>query len=268
MLNRSNYINILKERLADRIKRNSRYSLRAFAKDINMSPGRLSNVLNGKSGLSLDKASTIAQKLDLSEAEAEWFITSVQSQDARSKTKRSEAQRRINALKKTYKDYQQLNLDQFALISEWYHFALIDLMDTKDFKNDTQWMAKRLGISKVEVEVALSRLKSLNFIKEEKNKLSVLVREPSTPSNIPSAAIKLFHRQILEKAITAIDMQSVEERDFSAITMPISKDIMEEAQIKIKNFRREFDKWAQENSKNKKDVYCISIQFFNLTNNQ
>ncbi len=46
-----------------RLKRNPRYSLRAFARQIGLQPARLSYVLSGKHGLSRDAAALIASRL-------------------------------------------------------------------------------------------------------------------------------------------------------------------------------------------------------------
>lgn len=55
---------------------NPGYSLRAFARDLKISPQLLSNVINGKRGLSADLAVRVAKTLGLSEFEKTVFTTS------------------------------------------------------------------------------------------------------------------------------------------------------------------------------------------------
>ncbi len=35
--------------------------------------------------------------------------------------------------------------DEIAILTEWEHFAILSLMTTQDFRDDAQWISKRLG---------------------------------------------------------------------------------------------------------------------------
>ena len=59
------YQDILKAELEKRQRANARYSLRAFARDLGVSPSNLSEILQRKAGLSRIKAQEIAKKLNL-----------------------------------------------------------------------------------------------------------------------------------------------------------------------------------------------------------
>lgn len=260
-----NYRLFLKEELENRCRKNQSYSLRAYARDLGLTPGRLSDVLNNKSGLSVTRASEIAKILGLNSHEMELFTTLVEATDGRSRKSRQQARLKMTGLKRQNTKYLQLNLDQFKIISDWSHLTIIDLINTKGFQNDPQWIARRLGVSKLEAELSLGRLIRLGLVKNENGRLSTIDEVVSTPTDIPSETIKNFHRQILKKAETALDFQKVQERDFSCITIPIPKSLISESKEKIKAFRRKFNRWIQKNNLPKEEVYCLSIQFFGLT---
>lgn len=40
-----------------------------------------------------------------------------------------------------------------------YYFAILDLINTKNFKSDIKWISKALSISEVKIEEAISKLK-------------------------------------------------------------------------------------------------------------
>lgn len=63
--------------LRRRQNRNAAYSLRAFARDLEIAPAHLSQVLNGKRRLSPDLASRLASKLSLNIRQTEyvWLLT-------------------------------------------------------------------------------------------------------------------------------------------------------------------------------------------------
>ena len=74
---------LLREKFAERLLRNRRYTLRAYARDLALSPSKVSEMLSGKQGISLKTARRVADKLRLSESE--WvtlFGTSVKEDSA------------------------------------------------------------------------------------------------------------------------------------------------------------------------------------------
>lgn len=72
------YRTIIQEELNFRIRTNSSYSLRAFARDIGINPSQLSDVLKNKIGISSKKALIVANKLGLNQREAILFKSLVE----------------------------------------------------------------------------------------------------------------------------------------------------------------------------------------------
>jgi len=259
--NNDNYRRILYTALETRCAKNPRYSLRAFARDLEISPARLSDVLRGRYGLSVDAANKISKILGHSKSETKHFADLVESEHARSPIRRLEAQKRLAAKENTY---QQLGLDGFQIISEWYHYAILELLLTEGSKSETAWIAARLSLSRHLVDAALARLKRLGLLEElEDGSLKPGDEFTASPDGIPNEAIKKFHRQILEKAILAIDFQSVQERDISNMILAIDEKDLSEAKDFIRDFRRSFDRRFGR-AVTKTHVYNLSIQFFSL----
>lgn len=257
------YREILKEELAVRCQINPRYSMRAFARDMELAPSRLSEVLNGKQGLSRPVADRIAERLGYSSQERDFFCDLVESIHARKEKNRSEA---IEKLKKQFDENELLvlNNDTFNLISDWYHLAILELTTVKDFQSDVKWIAKELGISENETELALARLERFGFISRDKGVIVTVEQKTSTPGTTPSDSIKKFHKQILQKAADSIYLQTQETRDISEIVVAVDRSRFQEAKEKIKMFRREFCT-DMNRSEAKDGVYCLAIQFFSLT---
>lgn len=70
------YRNYLKEELQRRKSKNSRYSLRAFAKSLAIDNGQLSKIISGKALLSVDLADNISKKLKLTGDDRIRFLVS------------------------------------------------------------------------------------------------------------------------------------------------------------------------------------------------
>lgn len=77
------HVQILKNALGQRQKKNARYSLREFARNLGVSPTTLSQVFSQKKGLSEKTALSIAEKLNLELNEKEKFLLSVRSAHSR-----------------------------------------------------------------------------------------------------------------------------------------------------------------------------------------
>jgi uncharacterized protein (TIGR02147 family) len=87
----------------------------------------------------------------------------------------------------------------------------------------------------------------------------------SVSSDVPSEAIRKFHKQILQKALSAVDAQSVDERNLSVVTGAVSTEDLPEYNRLIKGFRRKMNSLFEKNKKKSDQVYCLSVQFFRLT---
>ena len=94
-----NYRLYLKSVLADRVARNSSYSLRSFAKTIGLAHSTLSLVFKGTKHLSFERAMDIATKLNLPEKEHEYFSLMVQSDRMKDPEKKAVIVERLNRLK-------------------------------------------------------------------------------------------------------------------------------------------------------------------------
>ena len=264
----TDYRKILRDELETRFQRNRHYSLRAFARDIGVTPARLSDALSGRAGFSHEVADLIAKKLGLGKEEREYFCTLVEMKHARSKNQRAAASEKLKVLSAhTPSDYQQMQMDSFKVISDWHHFAILELTGLDEFESSLQWIASKLGISLFSADQAVERLIRLDLLEKKKGKLVATEARTASPSGIPSDSIKKFHSQVLEKAITAIQTQGVDERDFGSTFMTIERARIPQAKEKIKKFRREFsDEFA--NKGKKESIYCLSTQFFDLSQTQ
>src|SRR5689334_9211079 len=86
---------LLQREYESRCARNSRYSLRAFARDVGLSPGGLSQVLRGRMGLSEKTASRIAERLGWSRPEQIHFRDLTISQYSKNRQQRELARVRL-----------------------------------------------------------------------------------------------------------------------------------------------------------------------------
>lgn len=258
------YRSILNEYFMIRKEMNSNYSLRSFAKDLGMPSSNLSSVINGKQGLSKESAIKIAASLRIKGPEKDKFIDLVLASDARSKKEKILASARLR--KENLKDKKELQEDYFKLISEWYYYAILELVTLEDFQSSNKWIAKQLGISLKETDQAMHRLVRLGLIVIRNNTYQSTGAQLDTTFDIPSFYIKKHNAQILNKASEAIVEQDIETRELSTLTIAINDADISLVKKRIREFRNNLDKELMERTKKNgaNRVYSLAIQFFDL----
>ncbi|MEQ1665442.1 MAG: TIGR02147 family protein [Bdellovibrionales bacterium] len=241
---------LLQDELIKRIQKNRKYSLRSFAKALNVDPSSLSQFLRGKRSLSQKNKVSIIQKLALHPSQISKSI-SIYS-DSSSDVTETVA--------------HNLALDAFTLIADWYHYAIFELISIQNFKADTKWIAQQLSISTIEVADALERLKRLELISiDSKGTITTTESLVSTAGNpFTAAAFRKLQKQVLEMAIVALEETPMEYRDQSSMTMAINSNRINEAKDYLKKFRRKFCAQLQNDSK-RDAVYQLSLSFYPLT---
>ena len=244
-----------------------KYSLRAFARHLGVAPSRLSEIFQGKQGLSGEAARKIGQRLELNETDLAYFSDLAEAEHARSAVKRKTAQLRLQQ-SALASEYHVLTTDAFRAIADWYHIAILQLFHLRSFQQDPEWIAAALKISPDEASAALDRLLRLEMLNQTKNGKLVPAREfVATTDGVPSQAIKKFHQQVLECALRSVQEQSVDQRGLSANIFALEKSHLPRAKEVLKRFRRRFVKEFSKPQK-KDSVYCLSMQLFEMTNNE
>ncbi len=256
----------LKKELDRRIANNPRYSLRSFAKSFNLDSGALSKIMNGKRSLSYKMSLRFFEILDLSEEQQKDFLLSAAQLQRDQDSKRKDRKLR-ELLKKdselVFEPITNLSHELFKVISDWYHYAILQLVQTDSFNNDPRWMASQLKCSISEINLAISRLKKLELLEEVKGKISRSAN-PLRTSNRASttSALRKRQKQILNKSIESLENDPISMRNHTAMTMSIDPELIPVAKEKIEGFMEELSSFLE--SKSRKKVYELAINLFPL----
>lgn len=239
-----NYKMILREELLKRKQTNPSYSLRAFSRQLNVSPAQLSQVISGKRPLTAKTAFRIAEILNFSPTETSLLVEST-----------FQPGEKKNDVVPT-----EIRAEEFQVISDWYHFGILSLIELPNHKADPRWIARQLGITPTEASEALARLVKLKIVEVAKGKMTQVMKPVRTSTDIPSAAIRRYHLQNLDKSKEMLGIVPVEKREYSAITMAVSLKNIPKAKKMITEFKRKLA-GLMENGE-KQAVYTLAIQLF------
>ncbi len=153
------------------------------------------------------------------------------------------------------------------LISDWYHYAILELVRLQEFRPDTRWIARVLGISPDEVNVALQRLIHLNLL-EMADRDRWIDKSGDTTASINDfthVAIQRLSEQVHKLSLTAVREVPAGYQDHSSTTIAINSTRLPAAIEQIARFRRQLVECLALD-KERDDVYQLEISLFPLTN--
>ena len=258
---KTDYRFFLMQELETRKGKNKSYSLRAFSRNIGVTPSFMSQILNGKRVLSLKSAATLVQKMGWSQKRKQLFLSLLHMHTASN----PESKLFLEQQAKDFSDldFFELKEDQFALISQWYHFAIVELISLSEFKMDPHWISRRLNIDILLATEALERLIRVGLLRVDHEGKVFRSQAFHRIKDIPSQAIRQFHRSHLHGALAALENQSFDTRDFSGTTLAVPLEKLSEIKVLIKDFRERLNRYCSEADK-PNSIYQLSIQFFRL----
>lgn len=247
---------LLMRKFLEMKSKNPQFSVRALAQRLEMQPGATNEILKGQRRVSRKIAEKIADKLSLDPSERTDLLKDFPLTLKRNTQGRKARSQDLEVLK--------LNADQFELIAEWIHFAILSLIRVKDFKSDVGWIANRLGVTDVEARKAILRLQHLNLIHIGEN--GVITRTPQpirTTDDIKDLSLQRMHMNDMEMAREKIQSVRVDQRDFTNYTFPANPKTLKRAKEIIRKAQDDLEELM--NDDEAKDVYRVCMYLFPLT---
>jgi hypothetical protein len=241
---------LLMGELERRSHRNPKYSLRAFARAIGLTPAGLSLVLSGKRQLTLKTGRRIVDRLGLEPNLKGSFLSGCKGSGRYDDSGGSSS--------------RTLELDQFALIADWYHFAILSLIDLKEFKSDFQWIASRLGITLAQAKAAVDRLERMGILDTSSRRWRQVGAPILLENQVPAAAARTHQKQVLEKALESLENDPFESREISSMTFAVDPAQMPLAADEIRKFRVYLMNLLGKKG-NPREVYHLAVQFYPVT---
>lgn len=249
----------LQQELIRRSKANPKYSLRAFARFLGIQSDFLSKILLAQRSVTTRTVERLGPKLGLTPLEIQQYCSRIPP--------RSNGKKMLVKKDVPVTDFHTLIFDHYQFIADWYHYAILELTAVKAFDPSPRWIAKVLGISVNEVNAAIERLKRLDFIEvDESGKWKILDGSNRTTigTELTAAALRKMQKQILEKAIVALDDTPIERRDQTSMTMAVDSSLLPEAKERITKFRRELCSFL-ESGPNRDEVYHLAVSLYPVT---
>ncbi|WP_409479413.1 TIGR02147 family protein [Pseudobdellovibrio sp. HCB154] len=238
---------LLKTEFESRRKKNSQFSLRAFSRWLGLSPAQVSQIMSGKRTITTKSFAKISDKLSLSPFEQKKYMYATKG-------------------KQPSQDQQKKKLaeDQFRLIADWYHMAILSLTRVKEAKSDSRWIAQQLGITVQQANEAMSRLVRLGCL-QLKPEFKQIGEPFEVTSDIPSTAIRKYHQQCLQLASEKIEQVSLEKRQIQSLNFPMSLKTLPKFKILIDTFLDDALTLTEKSDKQQEEVFQLNVQLIPVT---
>lgn len=246
-------------------KRISAFSWREFSKIAGFtSSSYMKVVCDGKSKLSKIGVERVAAAMGLTGFELDYFRAMVKFGQATNEETKKAAYRDMLAIAKVHK-VRVLEGDLFAYYDTWRNPMMRELAPLMPGATPGE-MAKMCytETSAQEVRESLDFLTKTGLLKKGKD--GSFAQSETSVSGTPDAtrlALRGMHRQMAQLAAPALELPT-SERNFSGVTMGVSKDTYDRIVGLIDEFRSKVIAIAAED-KNIEQVYRLNLQLFPLT---
>lgn len=241
-----------------RRKQNPAYSMRSFARDLDLSPSRLSEVLNDKGHLSASTLLEVGARLGIPKNE----VLAMQAAQSY-KTAPENSPIKISARKflesfQYQGQFSQLTEETYRILADWYHFAILSAMELDKYDGSIKFLARVLRLSEETVTDALRRMANQGMVTEKDGTYQATGEIFTTSNDVSSEALRTSHRQNFDLAKDSLDEVNVLLRDITSATICIDIDKLPEAKKMIKEFRRNLCHFLESGKKDA--VYNFNIQ--------
>lgn len=248
-------------------KRRSVFSWREFSKIAGFtSSSYMKVVCDGKSKLSRIGVERTGAAMGLVGFEMEYFRAMVEFGQAATEEKKKAAYENMLAIAKVHK-VRVLEGDLFEFYDSWQNPVVRELAPLMPGATPGE-IAKKCypEISAAEVQQSLNFLTKAGLLKKAGD--SSFVQAETSITGTPDAtrlALRGMHRQMSKLATPALDLP-VEQRNFSGVTMGVSRESYERIVKVLDECRRQIIAIAADD-KNIDQVYRLNLQLFPLTKN-
>lgn len=239
---------ILNSEFTKRQQKNARYSLRAFAKSLNLDATALLRIMQE------ERIPTVATSLKI-----------LKALGIEQPTAADDIRKRIVA-KKKQKNLLQDSFDhkEFETLFELKHLYVLSALRSTQFtlSQIKAKLWKSCGISESDFNKIVTELQSIGAVRATENSFETVIKHKSTvPIPFTTDKRRKLQQEVLTKAIQAVDEIAFEERDNAFLILSLNKKDWPQVKRILKEARAKINKLS-EKAKPTDTVYNICTGAF------
>ncbi|MBN1757530.1 MAG: TIGR02147 family protein [Chitinispirillaceae bacterium] len=270
----SDYRLLLQDFYKESKRKNSRFSYQMFSRISGISSkGLLYNVVTGKRRLSSSHIEGLAEAMKLNRSQAVYFENLVGYNNARTLKEKKRYFERMAAMAVKEEGSSHVKVireDQYRFYSEWYHSVVRSLIGLHGFSGDHEKLAQMIypPVTPGQVKKSVALLVKLGLVeKTDRGTYRLTDATITTPPDIAGVAVYNYHTQMAAFACRALEEIPKEMRDFSAVTLGISKKTIQRLRKEVETFRNRLLDIAESDSDADEDqgVMQLNFQLFSVS---
>jgi uncharacterized protein (TIGR02147 family) len=255
----------LRDACQERRQAQAFFSYRYISGKLGVDSGSLSRIFKGERNLDPEVAGRLARILGLDSHEQQFFEALVLYGQAKSLTEKNQFLERLFRLRGI--KIGTLEERQYSFYKEWYYSALRELLRIHPFDGDWKTLARSLrpAIRPAEAKHAVGVLEDLGLIAPDPERGYRLTESVITSGDsIRAQFVNNLHLAMGELALRTLQEANPEERDFSGLTLSLSRHGFAKLKNRLKQFRRDVLEMAQQDEGEDR-VYQVNMQAFPLS---
>jgi uncharacterized protein (TIGR02147 family) len=243
------------------------YSYQRFAADLGFGPTTVMHqIVRGRRPLTAKAAAKVVKALQLKGHERRFLLALVDYCNARSSQKREELFEKMIDLKSGVLP-TEFDKDTLEYYSEWYHPVIRELVATREFKADPEWIAQTIvpRLRPEQARESLALLERLELIRfdESAQRWTQSQKRLSTGHRVKGMALTRYHQKMIELGREALTRIPSKRRDISALTLNVDDETAERLKGLIHAFQIQLLDEAEKSPGD--EVYQLNIQLFPFT---
>lgn len=258
------YQKYLRDFYEEKKRDNTFISFRYLGNRMELDPGFLLKVIQGKHHLAERSIAPVCAYLKFSEQETRYFEVLVSYNKARTSSDIKLYFEKLMALREP--GSRPVEESQYAFYQKWYHSAIHALLSIYEFKGGYKKLASILTpcITAKQAQESIRLLTKIGMIKCEDDG----VYRPTdffvtSGERWQTVAIHNFQKETINLSSQSLDLHPKEVRDISTVTVALSMKDLPEIRERIRQFRKSI---LSLDSGNQPDtVFQINIQVFPVT---
>jgi uncharacterized protein (TIGR02147 family) len=240
------------------------YSRNALARDLEVSGAFVTNLLNGKKIVPMNRLRDLFRFLELDIMERQnlvrlAIVDLIGAEAARYFVKPHGQELTMN---------RSMNIPRDSLLSNWWNIAVLEGISLQENKISEETLGRRLGLSHSQVKKSIDLLKDLDLVDVDESGQS---RKKNSHIYLSSGRSRLeirnHHTKMISMAIDEMQKKTADDdfhrRLITGFTLAVASERIEEAKIDIQLF---LDSLSRKLSAGTCDqIYQINVQLFPLS---
>jgi uncharacterized protein (TIGR02147 family) len=236
-----------------------------FCREIGLPNSRsfFNDIVKGSKPLSKVFLERFVKATGMDAQEGQYFRTLAQFNQATQAQEREALFDQLVSLNQTPKRF--VTAEQYEFYRRWQHTALFALLDVIDFKDDFGALAKRVlpRISVPQARASIALMKKLQLIREDsRGYWKPVAKTLDAGGYLQNELIKQYQLQCLELSKEAMLLDTELSRNFSTVTLSVSRSGQEQIERKLQKFKSEVRAIAHRETEPADRVLQLNVQLF------